>query len=175
MLLTACSNGTSAPSDVGDELEALRTRDASALFQTDSLGYTLAAGDRGYSGVIGVQFTNRTGQTVYFVNCNGATGVRLEKRIGDQWQSVWSPVLSACLSPPITVQPGATRDFRIAVFGGYPGSNTAPQFTVADIAGDYRAVWPDALRSYQDRLPFGEPLALAHRVSNTFVLRVEPR
>ena len=175
MLLTACSNGTSAPSDVGDDGGALRTLEASALFQTDSLEYTLAAGVRGYSGEIGVRFTNRTGQTVYFVNCNGATGVRLEKRIGAQWQSVWSPVLPACLSAPITVQPGATHGFRIHVFGGYPGSNTAPQFAVADIAGEYRAVWPDALRSYQDRLPFGEPRALAHRVSNTFVLRVEPR
>ena len=59
------------------------------------------------------------------------------------------------------------------MFGGYPGSNAYPQFAVADPAGVYRAVWHDVLGSYQDRLPFGEPLPLSLRTSNRFTLTVQ--
>jgi hypothetical protein len=143
----------------------------SALFRTDSVAYTLRARDNGYEAVIGVSFTNRTSDTTYFVNCNGAVGVSLEKLMEGNWRNAWSPVLPACLSPPIVVAPGATRSLPIRVFGGFPGSNVHPQFAVAEISGVYRAVWNSAVTHYQSQLPFGEPLPLAQRISNRFTLR----
>lgn len=142
-----------------------------ALFRTDSVAYTLRARDNGYAATIGVTFTNRTSDTTYFVNCNGAVGVSLEKLIDGNWRNAWSPVLPACLSRPIAVAPGATRSMPIELFGGFPGSNVYPQFAVAEISGIYRAVWNSAVTRYQDQLPFGEPLPLAQRTSNRFTLQ----
>lgn len=149
-------------------------RDTSALFQTDSLSYTLDAGNIGYTGAIGVQFTNRTADTTYFVNCNGATGVKLQKLVNGEWRDAYSPVRNDCLSPPITAPPGGTANLPIGVFSGYPGSNSFPKFSV-DIPGVYRAVWTAAVTSYQDRLPFGQPLPFEQRISNRFALRLSPR
>ncbi len=151
------------------------TRDTTALFQTDSLAYSLRLGGDWYQGEIGVTFTNRTSGKVYIVNCGGSTGLRLEKRVAGQWQGVWSPIMPACLSKPITVPAGATYRTRIAISAGVIGTNTAPQFASPDITGEYRAVWFEVLSSYQDQLPFGEPLSLAARVSNRFVLTAPQR
>ena len=152
------------------------TRDVGALFQTDSLRYTLRADSGGFEGEIGVTFTNRTSGTAYIVNCKGATAVSLEKRIAGQWKSVWSPPIPLCLSAPITVASGATYRTRVWIFGGHPGSNAYPQFSITDIAGEYRAVWGLVLSSYQtDSLPFGTPLPIDRRVSNRFMLMVDQR
>src|SRR5215217_5231115 len=70
-----------------------------ADFQTDSSSYTLRATSAGYEGVIGVTFTNRSDVTANFVNCGGATGVALQKLVGGEWTSVWSPAIPLCLSP----------------------------------------------------------------------------
>lgn len=144
----------------------------SALFRTDSVAYTLRARDNGFETRIGVTFTNRTSDTTYFVNCNGSVGVSLEKMIDGNWRNAWSPVMPACLSPPIAVAPGATRSMPIELFAGFAGSNVYPQFAVAEISGIYRAVWNSAVTGYQSQLPFGEPLPLAQRTSNRFTLRV---
>jgi len=151
------------------------TRDAAALFQTDSLRHTLHATGGGFDGEIGVTFTNRTSGTVFIVNCNGATVVYLEKRIAGQWTRVWSPPIPLCLGPPITVRAGATYRTRLRIFGGYPGTKVFPQFSSTDIAGEYRAGWANVLSSYQDRPPFGDPLPIEQRLSNRFMLATERR
>lgn len=174
-LLPACRDAPVAPDGAASGAGAALTRETAPLFQTDSLAYTLVAGSHGYQAEIEVRFTNRTASRVYFVNCNGGTSLSLEKLINFRWQAVWSPALPGCLSPPITVPRGGTHDTRIRVFGGYPGNNAWPKFAVTDVSGTYRAVWHDALWSYQDRLPFGVPLDLEHRVSNRFVLHSQPR
>lgn len=150
--------------------------DTAALFQTDSLAYTLRAGSVGYQADVGVTLTNRTTGTIYIVNCSGSTGVQLEKRVGIAWQGVWSPAIPLCLSPPITVPVGSTYRTRISIFGGYHGTNSYPQFSVADVTGEYSAVWDSVLSTYEDRLPsFGEPLPPEWRTSNRFTLAAEPR
>jgi hypothetical protein len=169
-LAAACHDGPTTAADPTGVLGAALTRETAPFFQTDALTYTLQSGSHGYTGEIGVQFTNRTGETVYFVNCNGITGMSLEKLIGGRWEVAWSPVVPQCLSSPIVVPPGGTYDIRISVFAGYPDSNMWPKFSVTDVTGVYRAVWHYALRSYQDDLPFGEQLALEQRVSNRFTL-----
>ena len=170
LLISGCHERAIAPG-VATPL----TRDTAALFQTDSLAYVLRAGVVGYQGDIAVTLTNRSAGSIYIVNCGGATDVGLEKRVGDVWQNVWSPVVPACLSLPITVPVGGTYRTRILVFGGYPGTNSYPQFSVAYVPGEYRAVWLSVLSSYQDRLPFGEQLPLEWRTSNRFMLTTGAR
>jgi hypothetical protein len=156
--------------------QAQITRDVGALFQTDSLSYTLRAGSVGFDGEIGVTFTNRTSGTAYIVNCNEATALSLEKRVAGQWKNVWSPPIPLCLSRPIIVAPSATYRTRIRIFGGYPGLNAYPKFSITDIAGEYRAVWAQVLSSYRtDSIPFGTPLPIDRRVSNRFLLTTERR
>ena len=152
------------------------TSDRTPDSQTDSASYTLRSTSPWYQTTIGVTFTNRTNTAANFVNCNGGTGVQLEKLINGTWTTVWSPILLACLSPPIVVASGAKFQTAIHVFAGDVGSNFYPQFTVADIPGTYRAVWTEVVANYTTAgQSFGELLPLEHRTSNTFTLAVEPR
>jgi hypothetical protein len=171
--LAACGEPSTGPEATATTADI--TRDENAQFQTDSLAYTLSTNSVGYVGTIGVTFVNRTGATVYIVNCSGSTGLSLEKRVDGEWVRVWSPAIPACLSPPITVTAGGTYRTQINIFGGYPNTNTSPQFTVVDVAGEYRAVWYSVLRTYQTSLPFGEQLPLDARISNRFSIAVQPR
>jgi hypothetical protein len=166
LALAACSSATESD---GAALTALPD------FQTDSVAYTLRSTDVGYEGTIGVRFTNRTSTTANFVNCRGGTGVELQKLVDNTWTSAWSPALLACLSAPIVVAPGGTHQSIISIFAGYKGSNYFPQFNITDIPGVYRAVWTEVVTDYQDRLPFGNPLPLEHRVSNQFTISVKPK
>jgi hypothetical protein len=147
-------------------------RDTLALFQTDSLHYTLSVDPTalGYQVQLGVVFTNRTPRTAYFVNCGGGTSISLEKLVGARWQTVWTPILLACLSSPITVPPGGTYRRQLDVFGARPGTNMMPQFSMTDLTGVYRLAWHEVVYDYQDHLPWGEPLAAEHTVSNRFTL-----
>jgi hypothetical protein len=163
--------GCSAATGVRDLRETAPTPD----FQTDSAAYRLRATSAGYEGVIRATYTNHSGGAAYFVNCNGGTGVELQKSIDGSWQTVWSPVLLMCLSQPITVAASASWSTAVHIFGGYPGTNYAPQFTVSDIPGTYRLVWTELLSSYQSSLPFGTPLPFDRRISNVFTLDVAPR
>ncbi|MDB4876695.1 MAG: hypothetical protein JWM41_3141 [Gemmatimonadetes bacterium] len=139
-------------------------------FQTDSVSYTFVATSVGYTGTIGVTYTNKTNETANFVNCLGGTDVQLQKLTNGEWKTVWSPVLLTCLSPPIVVAPGQEYRSRISVFAGYPGSNFLPTFVTTDISGSYRAVWTQVVTGYQDKLSFGTPLPAEHRVSNQFTI-----
>ena len=159
-----------------DAAQAQITRDIGALFQTDSLRYTLRATSWGFDGEIGVTFTNRTSGTVYIVNCKGATGVFLEKHLAGQWRYVWAPPIQLCLSRPITVVPGATYRTHVRLVGGSPESFLAPKFSTSEIAGEYRAVWGQVLSSYlSDSAPFGVQLPIGQRVSNRFRLKADRR
>jgi hypothetical protein len=169
-----CSGGVEGDVIV-DPTAPLIARDLAALFQTDSLRYTLKAFSGSYDGTIGVVFTNGTPDTAFIVNCAGSTSLALEKLVDGGWVRAWSPVLPACLSPPIVIAPGRQYRSDVRIFSGYVGSNLYPQFSITDITGIYRIVWDNVLRTYQDRLPFGEPVGPDRRVSNRFELIAPPR
>ena len=171
--LAACGGSTSPSDDPAPG--ASLARDDGAPFQTDSLAYTLRPGTVGYEGEVALTFTNRSASTAYIVNCNGLTGVTFEKLVDGRWEAVWGPAIPDCLSPAIVVPPGGTWRTRVHVFSAFPGSNVEPKFRTPEIAGVYRTVWHYVLRSFQPRLPFGEPFPLEARVSNRFTLAVRPR
>lgn len=166
LLLASCSDSPFAPT----RSSAIAAQDSAALFRTDAATYAFTSTDIGSEGRIRATLTNRTGRTLYFVNCNGGTSLELQRLEGDQWKAFWSPVLLSCLSPPITVPDGGTRLFDISVFAGRTGSKYYPQFASALRTGLYRVIWHDAYFSYQDRLPWGEPVPESQRVSNSFVI-----
>ena len=114
-------------------------------------------------------FTNRTGERVYFVNCLGTIDISLERKEPGSWREVWRPVLAACLSAPIVIQPDSVYRGALMLYGAAPGNNNAfPRLHRLNPPGTYRLVLMGALSSYQDRSPPGDPIALAHRTSNEF-------
>src|SRR5688572_4121268 len=64
--------------------------------------------DLGYAAEIPYTYTNRSGDSVYLVNCNGDVSPSIERLVGDQWQAVWQPATNACLSPPVVIANGAS-------------------------------------------------------------------
>ena len=147
----------------------------STLFRTDSSSYTLRPDNIGYSALINVEYTNSTPDTVYFINCNGVTGVTFEKLVDSTWKMAWLPGMNACLSAPIVVPPGSKRQFPTHAFARRTGEAQSGEFTIDDAPGTYRIVWPHTVASYQSSPPFGDSLPLTQRVSNRFVLRVPER
>ena len=148
------------------------TRDTSALSQTDSLAYAITLRDGRYTGRALVRFHNRTADTAYFVNCNGATSVQLQRDVGGVWVDAWTSAQDACLSPPIVVLPGDTLDRPVLFFDGYQPDTAA---TPAAERGVYRLVWTALVHHYQSRTPVGVELPLPRRISNRFVLTGAPR
>ncbi len=146
-------------------------RDANAAFQTDSMTYSLVRTTQEYQGRVEMQYTNRRSDSVYVVNCGGATAVKLERLVGGQWRSAYEPPVFNCFSQPIVVAPGATRRFTLLVGAGVTGSTIEPKWPFADVDGTYRIVWGQFLSSYrEDRQPKGEALPLEQRLSNRFRL-----
>ena len=147
-------------------------RDAEHPIQTDALEYELDSDGFGLYVEIPYVFTNRSGGTVYLVNCNGGFGLHLEREENGAWQYAWGPVLTMCLSPPILIASNATFADTLHVRAGSFGSNSFPQFDVDDPSGTYRIVWTAALSSFDaNSYPFGEQIPLEYRVSNRFTLR----
>ena len=162
--------GCDSPTVTLSEERLPPTEVADPLIQTDARSYELTVGPDWYSVNVPYTFDNRTGGAVYLVNCQGGFRQNLQRWDGKQWVDAWSPVLLACLSEPIVIAAGASFADALAVWGGAPSSNFSPRFEPEYPSGTYRVVWHDALSTYQDRVPFGEPIPLDARVSNTFEL-----
>jgi hypothetical protein len=139
---------------------------------TDASSYVLEPEWVGLRTSIGIRFLNRSAETMYIVNCRGGLAATLQKRVGGEWVTYWSPVLQQCLSAPIVVAPGATFEQQLNVWGALPGSNALPQWASADVAGTYRLVLGNLVWNYDDRRHgFGDKVPLELRTSNEFVLR----
>lgn len=157
------------------------SRDTGAAFQTDSLTIHLAktamATGTGvanvYSGAVTATFTNPLPDTAFVVNCNGFSMVFLEKLVNTSWVTVWSPVIPACLSPPIVIKPGAQRATGVYVFAAAKGSRVGAMPIGTDtVPGIYRLEFQDYVSPYRDTFPFGTVLPLSQRVTNRFRILV---
>lgn len=142
----------------------------SAPIRTQHESYTYRLGQFGEEVVIEGQFTAPA--DVYIVNCNGAIGWGLQRKVDGRWVDAWIVATDACLSAPIVVKAGGVRSYShlLRTGGGgvvYPGKRQG----VVD-PGTYRIVWYGVLRSFdRDARPFGEELPLEARVSNEFFIR----
>jgi hypothetical protein len=151
-------------------------RDTEALFQTDSLAYTLSAEQLWWEGRVTYAFTNNTGKPVSFVNCNGQTRLVFQKLEGAAWRDIWGPATFECLSAPITVAPGETQVSSVRVLVEYPGGPGDPGTSASDLTGTFRIVWESAVHDYATGTTnFGTVLPIEQRISNRFLLRVENR
>ena len=89
--------------------------DASTPIQTNALAYDLDVDPVGYTATIDFVFTNPNPVAVYVINCGGNAPPSLEKFVAGVWITAWSPIVPACLSPPIVIAGGQR----------YPGSRLA--------------------------------------------------
>lgn len=155
----------------GVPLEVI-TREPDRPIQTDRLGYELRSGEGGYEVEIPFAYTNRTGETVYVVNCNRSLAISLEKEVAGEWVRAWTPVAPLCLSEPIAIPAGATYEDTLAVFAGHPSNDVHPKFAGdGEPEGTYRLVWYGLVHDYDpDRPGFGEPVPPEGTVSNRFAL-----
>ena len=171
--LLACSESSPRATDSVVASSPAIERDTAAASQTDSLAYRIVRrADGQYEARAEVIFRNRMADTAYFVNCNGATGVRLERLVSDTWVPSWSSEQDGCLSGPIVVAPGDSLRRSVLLFDGYhPISSDAP----AEAASTYRLVWTTVVHHYEPRAPLANEVPEAQRVSNRFFLVGAPR
>lgn len=163
-VVSACSS-SEAPPDSSAE--------AARGFETSQLHYDFRRVADGIELDIPYVYRNVTGDSVYFINCNGIIIPSLEKRTGDTWSSVWSGATPACLSPPVVVPPDGEYTDTVRVLSG---PNMYPRLSVADLEGTYRLVWHGVVHSYrEDVAQFGTPLPQAERTSNQFTLSAPSR
>jgi hypothetical protein len=138
--------------------------------QTDSVVYHFRqVGDR-YEGTIGVAFTNTTPDSVFFLNCNGATSTSIERLFFDTWIDVWHSEQDACHSAPMAIGPSAQLRRPVHVMGGVWKRTDDRTLAPGDTIGVHRLVWTSVVRQYRDTVPFGTPLEHAQRISNPFTL-----
>ena len=69
-----------------------------ARFRPDSPSYTLQTTTNGLRVDIPFAYTNRTGRTLYVVNCNRIVPPVLEKLVDDEWVVAWGAAVPQCLS-----------------------------------------------------------------------------
>lgn len=178
LLASACQNNPLIQTGSEEDSLSVRAlgrtieRDTGAPMQTDSLVYYMTEDGPWRSVTIPFRYRNDTGKTIYIVNCHGGLTIGMEKRIGDEWTWFYSPVVLDCLSPPITIAPGAIYEGTGSVGGALPGGNYAPEFGSAELDGEYRLVWSSLVHEYDDgKRGFGDTVGPLR--SNPFLL-VEP-
>ena len=150
-------------------------RDRGAASQTDSLHYQLAALEGRHVGRAMVTFRNQTADTAYFIHCNDATGVELQREVDGAWVRVWSPPQNGCHSPPIVVAPGNTLRRRVILFDGYQPEGADSVLPPPEKPATYRLVWTQLVHDYRRNASSERPLPLEQRVSNRFLMSRAPR
>jgi hypothetical protein len=113
-------------------------------------------------------YRNMTGDSVYFMNCNGIIVPSLQKQTGTTWSSVWLGPTPACASPPVIVPPEGEYADTVRV---HSDPDMYPLLSVPNIEGTYRLVWHGVVHSYRSDVPqSGTPLSQDERTSNEFAL-----
>jgi hypothetical protein len=160
---SACSSSEPPPGSGGEIAKG---------FQTSRSHYDFRRVADGIEVHIPYVYRNVTGDSVYFINCNGIIVPSLEKRTGDTWSPVWSGATPACLSPPVVVPPDGEYEDTVQVLSG---PDMYPQLRVPEVEGTYHLVWHGVVHSYRgDTSPPGTPLPQEERTSNEFTLSAPP-
>ena len=179
LVLAACtrrvetpSAGTAAPAKTP---APVRTESAPAApVRTDRSSYVLTNGPQGPEATIVATLRAPADRAVYLLNCNGATGTNLQRKVGDGWVDAWAIMMNSCLSPAIVVPPNGEHTARIYLHE-HSGGVMYPQRARMIESGTYRVVWTGVLASFDPNARgFGPELPLEQRVSAPITIQVPP-
>lgn len=150
-------------------------RDTRALFQTDSITYTLRARGRWFEGRIDFELTNRTSAPIAILeNCRGATYGSFERFEGIAWRSVWTQQINDCGASAIVVAQDESYTNSLPIAVADAGQNASPSGPAAELSGLFRIVWVGVGRGEASNPNAAGPLLpSSQRVSNAFWLSFE--
>jgi hypothetical protein len=172
LVLVACDRRVEAPAP------AVKTESKppspAAPVRTDRSSYVLTNGPQGPEATIVSTLRAPSDRPVYITNCNGATGVTLQRKAGDEWVYAWVITMNACLSPPIVVPAGGEHTASIYLHE-HSGAVVDPPRARMIESGTYRVVWTGVLTSFDPNARgFGPELPLEQRVSAPIAIEVPP-
>ena len=174
LLSLACARQVEAPSKEGTAPVQQPSAAPAAPVRTDRTSYVLTNGPQGPESTIVATLRAPANTTLYIVNCNGATGLSLQRQVGGDWVYAWTIMMNACLSPPIVVPPAGEHTARLYLHEN-SGGVTYPQRARMIESGTYRVVWTGVLTSFDANAKgFGTELPLEQRVSAPITIEVPP-
>lgn len=104
------------------------------------------------------------------MNCQGGFSLALDRWDDGEWILAWSPVVAACLSPPVIIDEGELFSDTIFISGAFPDESATAGFDTAEHSGMYRIRWLSAYRSIEEGQASGASIPEEYRVSNSFQL-----
>ncbi|MEA2489799.1 MAG: hypothetical protein QOH21_1591 [Acidobacteriota bacterium] len=145
-----------------------------APIRTDRSSYVFTNGPQGPEATIVATLRAPADRTLYILNCNGASGVTLQRKGGQAWVYSWVIGMNACLSPPIVVPPGGEHTAPIYLHER-SGAVTDPAGGRMIRSGTYRVVWTGVLTAFDsNKRGFGPELPLEQRVSAPITIQAPP-
>jgi hypothetical protein len=178
LMLTACTGGvepTPAKTAVPAKVPAPPSKPAepAAPIRTNRSSYVLTHGPQGPEATIVATLRASAGRTLYILNCNGASGLTLQRKKGEEWVYSWVVGMNACMSPPIVVPPGGEHTGQIYL---HERAGAVPEPVGGRlVSGTYRVVWTGVLTSFDPKAGgYGPELPLEERVSAPITIEVPP-
>lgn len=113
LLLDGCAKPVESPAPVKTAARTEAPSPPAAPVRTDRSSYALANGPRGPEATIVTTLRAPADKSFYILNCNGQTGVSLQRKVGDEWVYAWTVMMNACLSPPIVVPSNGEHTARV--------------------------------------------------------------
>jgi hypothetical protein len=174
LMLVACSRRTETPRVQTPPPVKAPIPSPPAPIRTDRSHFVLTNGPQGPETTIVATLRAPADRAVYIVNCNGATGVTLQRKVGEEWVWSWLIAMNACLSPPIVVPAGGEHTASIYVHER-SGAVLNPKHGRMIESGTYRVVWTGVLTAFDTKVRgFGPELPLEQRVSAPITIEVPP-
>jgi len=176
LVLAACTrDAETAPAQTAAPAKAPAPVNTPAVpaapIRTDRSSYVLTNGPQGPEATLVATLRAPADRTLYILNCNGASGLTLQRKRGEEWVYAWMVGMAACASPPIVVAPGGEHTGRIYLHDR-PGGVPEPMGGRLE-SGTYRVMWTGVLTAHDAR-GRGPELPLEQRVSAPFTIEVPP-
>jgi hypothetical protein len=144
-----------------------------APIRTDRTSYILTDGAQGPEATLVATLHAPADRTLYILNCNGASGLTMQRRSGEEWVYAWVVGMNACMSPPIVVPPGGEHTGRLYLHerAGAVSDPVGGRL----VSGTYRVVWTGVLTAFDPNVRgFGPELPMEQRVSAPITIQVPP-
>jgi hypothetical protein len=172
MLFGGCTKPVESPAPVKATAPTEAPSRPAAPVRTDRSSYVFTNGPQGPEATIVTTLRAPADQSLYLLNCNGQTGVNLQRKVGDEWVYAWTVMMSACLSSPIVIPPNGEHTARVYLHER-SGGVTYPERARMIESGTYRVIWTGVLTSF-DANGRGPELPLEQRVSAPITIEVPP-